>query len=161
MASSHKSLLCISALFAALCCVSTAWAADAPSDPCTLLAAADVSRIAGKAYSAAQSSPAPRPFANTNAGTDCNYAPKGSGDQLLFRVYFDNSPAQSADLHSRLKLFFSPATPVDGVGDEAYFDPKHAIHVRKGNVRYYLQLGKDASAEKPVKELGALVAGRL
>lgn len=161
MAGSYKSLLCVSALFAALCGVSPAWAADAPSDPCTLLAAADVSRVLGKAYNAAQSSPAPRPFANTNAGTDCKYSPKGSGDQLLFRIYFDNSPAQSADLQARLKLFFSPATPVSGVGEEAYFDPSHAIHVRKGKVRYYLNLGKDPGAEKPLKDLAVLVAGKL
>lgn len=161
MAGFMKSLLAAATLLAASVILPTARAANAPSDPCTMLGAADVSRIVGEAYNASRSSTAPRPFADTNTGTDCNYSPKGAGDQLLFRIYFDNSPAQASDLHARLKLFYSPATPVSGVGDEAYFDPKNAIHVRKGNVRYYLQLGKGASTVKPIEELAALVAGKL
>lgn len=154
-------LLMVSMLCAAFCAAPLARAASVPSDPCSLLSAADVSKAVGKTYGAPQSSTAPRPFATANTGTDCKYAAQGSGDPLLFRIYFDNSPAQASDLHARLKQFFSPATPVSGVSDEAYFDPKHAIHVRKGGARYFLQLNGDGSAEKPLKDLAVLVSGKL
>jgi hypothetical protein len=149
------------AAIAIACSVSAARAADPPSDLCSLLPASDVSRIVGKAYGSPQSSTAPRPYANTNSGTDCSYSPSGAGSQLLFRTYVDNSPSQATDLFARLKMFYSPPTPVAGIGDEAYFDPQHAIHVRKGKVRYYLQLGKQSSAEGPLKDLANLVAGKI
>jgi hypothetical protein len=53
---------------------------------------------------------------------------------------------------------------VAGLGDEAYFDANHALHVRKGNVRFYINLDLEISAaekEKQIKELGNRVAGRL
>lgn len=161
MARVVKPSLFVATVFAV---ASAAWpvgAAGLPADLCSLLPAADVSKIVGNAYGAPQSSTAPAPYANTNTGTDCNYAPNGSGDQLLFRIYVDNSIAQATDLFARLKMFYSPPTPVAGIGDDTYFDPQHAIHVRKGQVRYYLQLGRNASNEKPLKDLASLVAGKL
>jgi hypothetical protein len=146
---------------AAFCAAQSAKAAKPPADLCSLLSAADVSRIVGKPFKAPESSVAPRPYQNTNAGTDCNYSPGGAGNGLLFRIYVDNSPAQSTELHARLKMFYSPAIPAPGAGDEAYIDPSHAIHVRKGKVRYYLNLGDDAAAEKPVKALAELIARKL
>ena len=156
-----KSSLLAAFFLAAFPAAQLAKAAEPPADLCTLLSAADVGRIVGKPYKAPESSVAPRPYANTNAGTDCSYSPSGAGDELMFRAYVDNSPAQATELHAKLKMFYSPATPVPGVGDEAYFDPEHAIHVRKGKVRYYLNLGDDAAVEKPLKELASLVAGKL
>jgi hypothetical protein len=53
---------------------------------------------------------------------------------------------------------------VKGVGDEAYFDKEHAIHVRKGKVRYYLNLSSSensAAKEKQLTELAKEVAGKL
>ncbi len=144
-----------------LCAVPAAWSAAPPADPCTLLSPAEVAKAVGKAYSAPKSNIAPRPFANTNYGTDCIYSPTGDGKDLTFRIYFDPTPAASTELFARLKKFYSPATPAAGVGDEAYFDPQHAIHVRKGNARYYLDLGGSAAAEKPLQALAILVAGKL
>jgi hypothetical protein len=99
---------------------------------------------------------APRPYANTVQGTDCNY--EANGGTLLFRIYFDPSPAEATTLFAKLKFFYSPPTPAPGIGDEAYFDPKHGLHVRKGNVRYFLSLGDN---EKPLAALAAQVAGQL
>jgi len=155
------SMLVAAALVSTFWAVKPARAADPPADPCSLLPASDVARITGKNYNPPQSSAAPRPYANTNAGTDCTYAARGSGDQLLFRVYFDNSPAQATDLFAKLRMFYSPPTPVPGIGDDAYFDPRHAIHVRKGKVRYFLQLGDAEANQKALSALAALVAGKL
>jgi hypothetical protein len=100
---------------------------------------------------------------NTNTGTDCNYLSKGS--KLWFRAYVDPSPAAATDLFARLSAFYAPPTPVKGLGDEAYFDPQHAIHVRKGKVRYYLNLSPlgtfTPAKEKQLKDLAVGVAGRL
>jgi hypothetical protein len=146
----------VAGLLAVACAVPSANAATAPGDPCSLLSAAQVSSAMGTTYAAPQQRVAPRPFANTVQGTDCNYS--GAGGSLLFRIYFDPSPDAATDLFAKLKMFYSPPTPVPGLGDEAYFDPRHGIHVRKGNVRFFLSAGKD---EKPLTNLATQVAGQL
>lgn len=141
-----------------------ACASAAPSDPCSLLPATQVSRALGRAYKAPQSSTAPRPYMNTVEGTDCSYSANGGGKDLLFRIYFDHSPSEATELHSRLKMFYSPPSPVSGVGDDAYFDPRHGLHVRKGNVRFYLDLGEHGFTEanqQQLTQLASLVAGQL
>ncbi len=136
--------------------VQCAWATNSPADPCSLLSAAAVSKAAGQTYGAPQKSVAPRPYANTVQGTDCSY--RGNGGTLLFRIYFDPTPGEATALFAKLKFFYSPPTPAPGIGDEAYFDPRHGIHVRKGNVRFFLSLGDD---EKLLTALAAQVAGQL
>jgi hypothetical protein len=138
-------------------------ATDAPADPCSLLTAAQVSSAMGGKYGAPDKSVAPRPFANTVQGTDCKYRAASAQDQVLFRVYFDVSAAQATDLHSRLKMFFGKDSTPANVGDEAYVDKSAAIHVRKGNVRYFLSTshGDTPSGQKQILALAALVAGEL
>ncbi len=151
-----KSSLLVAGLLAGTCTDPFAKAATAPADPCSLLSAPQVSSAMGKTYDAPQKSVAPRPYANTVQGTDCTYS--GAGGGLLFRIYFDPSPTAATDLFARLKIFYSPPTPVPGLGDEAYFDPRHGIHVRKGNVRFFISAGDD---EKPLTNLETQVAGQL
>jgi hypothetical protein len=144
------------------CAVHSASAAEPPADLCSLLPAAEVSKTLGRAYDSPQKSVAPRPFANTAEGTDCNYLAKGS--KLWFRAYVDPSPSAAAELFARLSKFYGPPTPVTGLGDEAYFDGQHAIHVRKGKVRFYINLEPmnfTPAIEKQLKDLASRVAGRL
>src|SRR5579871_1252667 len=115
-----------------------AHAATAPADPCSLLSAAQVGKALGSTYGAPVKTVAPRPYANTVQGTDCSYSARGGGSQVLFRIYFDPSATAATDLFAKLKMFYSPPRPVSGVGDDTYFDPHHGIHVRKGNVRFFL-----------------------
>jgi hypothetical protein len=155
----EKSLIAVVLLIGS-CGVPSAKATEPPADVCSLLPAAQVSKALGRNYDAPVKSVAPRPFANTNEGTDCNYSAKG-GSNLLFRAYVDPSPSAAKELFAKLKFFYSPAIPVPDLGDEAYFDPKHAIHILKGKVRFYLALNDDAAAEEPLKDLATQVAGRL
>ena len=144
------------------CAVHSARATEPPDDLCSLLPAAEVSKTLGRAYESPQKSVAPRPYANTAEGTDCNYLAKGS--KLWFRAYVDPSPSAAADLFARLGKFYSPQTPVPGLGDEAYFDPAHALHVRKGKVRFYINLEPmnfSPAIEKQLKDLASQVTGRL
>jgi hypothetical protein len=144
------------------CAVHPARAAEPPSDLCSLLPAAEVSKTFGRTYGAPQKSVAPRPFANTATGTDCNYLAKGS--KLWFRAYVDPTPSASAELFARLSKFYGPQTPIPGVGDEAYSDRDHALHVRKGKVRFYLNLDPmnfTPAVEKQLRDLASRVAGQL
>ncbi|MFZ1014044.1 MAG: hypothetical protein WAN28_11925 [Terracidiphilus sp.] len=132
-------------------------AATAPAYPCSLLPAATVIKTAGASFGAPRSSVAPRPFAHTVQGTDCNYV-GGSGKYLLFRICFDPSAGDATTRFAKLRMFYSPSTPVSGVGDDAYLDAKGALHALKGIVRYR-EMGQ--GHEAPTKALGALVAGEL
>lgn len=131
-------------------------ATSQPADPCSLLPAADVSKVFGDNYAAPTSSVAPRPFPNTVQGTDCHY--QSGRHEVLLRIYFDPSPSAATELFTRLKMYYSPPQPAPGVGDEAYFDPNHALHVRKGNVRYFVDGPNDPAK---LTALGQKVAGKL
>jgi hypothetical protein len=144
------------------CAVLPARATEPPSDLCSLLPAAEVSKTLGRAYDSPQKSVAPRPYANTATGTDCNYLARGS--KLWFRAYVDPSPSAAADLFAKLSKFYGPQTPIGSLGDEAYFDRQHALHVRKGKVRFYLNLEPmdvTPAIEKELRDLASRVAGQL
>jgi hypothetical protein len=145
----------LGAAFLAAACAASA-ATTEPPDPCSLLSAAEVSRTMSGTYSPPQSTVAPRPFANTVQGKDCHY--QAMGGQLLLRIYFDPTPEEATRLFAQLKMFYSPPKPVSGVGDDAYFDSNHGLHVRKGNVRYFLQ---GSGSEERITDLAQRVAKKL
>jgi hypothetical protein len=139
------------------CSVQLATAAEPPADLCSLLPVAVVSKTLGQTYDSPQKTIAPRPYANTAEGTDCTYQSK-SGN-LLFRAYVDPSPAAATDLFARLKSFFGRgSTSVSGLGDEAYSDVDHGLHVRKGKVRFFIS---GSGTDKQRKDLANGVVGRL
>ena len=138
------------------CSVQLGAAAEPASDLCSLLPVAVVNKTLGKTYDAPLKTVAPRPYANTAEGTDCTYQSK-SGN-LLFRVYFDPSPAAAVDLFARLRNFFGKgSTPVVGVGDEAYLDAQHGLHVRKGKVRFFIS---GSATDKQLRDLASGVVGQ-
>jgi len=142
-------------LVAGFCKLATA--AQPPSDLCSLLPAATVTKVLGQTFSSPKTSVAPRPFPNTNQGTDCAY--ESGGHTLVFRAYVDPSPAASTELFAKLKMYFgSGSTAVSGVGDEAYLDKMHGLHVRKGKVRYFLD---GAGTPKEKSDLAVGIAGQL
>lgn len=153
----------VSAILVGIFIVPAARAAEPPSDLCTLLSPEDVSKALGHPYGAPDKSTAPRPFANTVEGADCRYPAKdGHGKTLWFRAYADASPSQATDLFARLSQFYGTPTQVQGLGDQAYFDKDHALHARKGRVRFYLDdRASNPTGEQPLKDLGMLVASRL
>src|SRR6202140_5558453 len=162
MAHLSKLWLIAANLLVTTCAVFPARATEPPDDLCSLLPAAEVSKTLGRAYDSPQKSVAPRPIANTATGTDCNYLAHGS--KLWFRAYVDPSPSAAADLFAKLSKFYGKQTPITGLGDEAYFDEKHGLHVRKGKVRFYINLEPmdfTPAIEKQLKDLSSRVTGRL
>jgi hypothetical protein len=154
----------LGAALAAMWAVQTASAAAPPADLCSLLPAAEVSKTLGRGFDAPQKTVAPRPYRNTVEGTDCHYRSK-DGSDLMFRGYADPSVAEATNLFERLSGFYGPSTPIAGMADQAYFDANHAIHARKGRVRFFISLDAPgsftAAREKQLRDLGARVAGQL
>ena len=145
------------ALLLVACSSELARAAEPPSDLCSLLPSAMVSKTLGQTYGSPKKSVAPRPFPNTNQGTDCTY--ESGGHRLLFRAYVDPSPTASADLFAKLRNYFgNGSSTVSGVGDEAYLDKLHGLHVRKGKVRYFLD---GSGTPKQKSDLAVGIAGQL
>jgi hypothetical protein len=154
-------------LLAATLCLSTCAArpatpTDPPSDLCTLLPVADINKSLGQTFTGPDKAVAPRPFPNSVEGTDCNDSAGNS--KLWFRAYADPDAATATDLFAKLAAFFGEKTTVSGVGDEAYFDPGHSLHVRKGRFRYFLNLepiDDPSKSDKRLKDLATKVAARL
>ncbi|HEY5030515.1 MAG TPA: hypothetical protein VIK39_19080 [Candidatus Angelobacter sp.] len=161
MAHLNKLSLIAATFVLTICSLQPASAKEPPSDLCSLLPATELSKALGQSYDSPQKSVAPRPFPNTAEGTDCMY--KRSKDarerKVVFRVYVDPSPAAAADLFARLSKFFGPPTPVT-VGDQAYFDKHHGLHVLKGKVRFFITMD-DFTSEKQVASLASQIAGQL
>ncbi len=77
----------------------------------------------------------------------------------MFRIYVDPSPSASAELFAKLRTYFgSGSTAVSGVGDEAYLDKLHGLHVRKGKARYLLD---GAGTPKQKTDFAVGIAGQL
>src|SRR5579863_6250741 len=152
-----NAMLPAAALFAAHLLAASAYAATAPSDPCSLLTPAQVGGVLRATYTAPVKTEAPRPYADSVTGTDCRY---NGRNPLWFRIYFDGSAGDATPLFAKLKMFYAPNTPVSGIGDEAYFDKEGALHARKGNVRFYLNAGTD-KVKAELTKLGEIVAGEL
>lgn len=145
------------ALLLIACSGELARANEPPSDLCSLLPAAVLSKAVGQTYGAPTATVAPRPFPNTNQGTDCTY--KSGEHTFLFRVYVDPSAPASTELFARLKMYFgSGSKEVSGVGDEAYLDKQGDLHVRKGKVRYFLSGTRDS---KKLNDLATGIAAQL
>jgi hypothetical protein len=166
MANLSKQALIAATLLISTCAVRSASANEPPADLCSLLPASEVTKTLGQPYDSPEKGIAPRPYANTAEGTDCHYPSKmNRRSTLWFRTYVDPSPAAATELFAKLKMFYSPPTPVAGLGDEAYFDPKHGLHVRKGKVRFFLSLeGLNSftpANEKQLKDLATRVIGQL
>jgi hypothetical protein len=163
MSHSNERFLAVAVFLLAACAVQVARATEAPADVCSLLPAADVSKTLGKTYGSPDKKVAPRPFRNTVEGTDCTY--HAAQSMLLFRAYFDPSPSAATELFAKLSRYYGTPTPIAGVADEAYFDKDHGAHVRKGNVRFFINLSPigtfTPAIEKELTDLAALVSGRL
>ncbi len=153
----QKEVFPTATLFAVCFLAAAAHAATEPPDPCSLLTPAQAGSALQATYSAPSKSVAPRPFATAVTGTDCRYS---GPNQLWFRIYFDGSARDATTLFAKLSSFYGPNTPASGIGDEAYFDKRGALHARKGNVRFYLDAGSD-KMQAALTKLGQMVAGEL
>ncbi|HLY62107.1 MAG TPA: hypothetical protein VKV95_15305 [Terriglobia bacterium] len=141
-------------------------AKDPPSDACSMLPAAQLAKVLEQTYGSPMKSVAPAAFRNSPTGTDCTYkTEKGSSRTLLFRIYVESSATAAKETFNKLSPYYGPNTAVTGPWDSGYLDGRHAIHVQKDKVRYYLDLspvGNDKTkTEKQLTGLATWVAGQL
>src|SRR5260370_35675634 len=125
MAHLRKLSLIAATFLITTCAVHSARASEPPADLCSLLPTTDVSKTLGQAFDSPQKSVAPRPFANTNPGTDRNYLSKDTS-KLWIRAYVDPSSAAAAVLFAGLSNFNGTPPLVKGLGDAAHFYSQHA-----------------------------------
>ncbi len=151
-------------IFAVLCGAPALQAKDPPSDPCALLPPAQLEKVLEQPFGAPIKGSAPPPYKVNSPGTQCSYrSSKGPSLNVIFIFYADSSPAVAKDTFDKLTIFYGfsgPNTPVSGIGDVAYRDSKNAIHVLKGNVRYFINVSSFGTlTPQKEKQLNALAAG--
>jgi hypothetical protein len=142
-----------------------AFAKDLPSDVCSLLAPQQLQKTLGQPFGAAHKATAPSPYSGLNSGTNCQYTGQKSASQdVTFIVYVDRSPAEAKQTFEKLSAWYPAISKPSGIGDSAYIDSRHAIHVLKGSVRYFIDVGSgasDAVRDKQVQDLAASVAAQI
>ena len=146
-------------------------ATDLPSDLCTLLPAAQLEKVLQETYDPPAKSTAPAALPGGASGAECTYkndsyrTGKGLPRKVVLIVHVDASPSVAKNTFNKLSEFFGPSTPVPGIGDAAYRDSGYAVHVVKGNVRYYINMipieTYTPEKEKQLKDLVGWVAGQL
>jgi hypothetical protein len=140
-------------------------AKDLPSDICSLLAPEQLQKTLGQPFGAPQKATAPSPYRGLNSGTNCQYTSQKNGSQgVTFIVYVDHSPEEAKQTFEKLSAWYPAISKPTGIGDSAYIDKSHAIHVLKGSVRYFIEVGSgasDAARDKLVQDLAASVAAQI
>ena len=128
------------------------------SAPCAWLTAADFTKVLGQNEPSSGQSAAPPAYHGQNPGTKCVY---GSGHVQLI-AYVDNSAEEAKSTFAKLQMFFPATSNPSSIGDDAYIDKDHAIHVLKGKVRFYIKISdSDAKVEKQARDLAQLVVARI
>lgn len=142
----------------------SAGAKDLPSDICTLLTPRQLQKTLGQPFGAAEKITAPAAYRGQPSGTDCQFTGQKSGSPgVRFVVYVDRSPAEAKQTFEKLSAFFPAESKPSGIGDSAYIDDDHAIHVLKSNVRFFINVSSGASdttREKQAQDLAVAVAAQ-
>jgi hypothetical protein len=140
-------------------------AKDLPSDICSLLAPQQLQKTLGEPFGAPEKTTAPPAYSGLNSGTTCHYTDQKSGRYaVIFIVYVDRSPAEAKQTFDKLSAWYPAASKPSGIGDSAYIDKSHAIHVLKGSVRYFINAASgasDAVLDKQVQDLATSVAAQI
>jgi hypothetical protein len=140
-------------------------AKDLPSDMCSLLATQQLQKTLGQPFTAAQKATAPPAYTGQQPGANCDYAGQKSGSLVVtFIVYVDRSPAEAKETFDKLSAWFPATSKPSGIGDSAYIDKNHAIHVLKGSVRYFISISSQEpgmAREKQAQDLATSVAAQI
>ena len=126
---------------------------------CSMLTPAEIQKVLAQPFGPPAETKAPPAYGKQPWGSHCEYtSQKGAKTQVTFIVYADASAPEAKQTFDRLSLWFAPKSK-PAIGDEAYIDSGHAIHVLKGKVRYYIST--DPANEKQVQDLAISVAARI
>lgn len=160
-----SSLCALSAITSLVCTpLSSArapFAKTVPLDFCSLLSPGKLQEILGQPFGAPEKTTAPPTHQGQPSGWECDYqARTGLPRKVVFIAYADPSASQAKESFDKLSSWFTSRPR--GIGDSAYIDDNHAIHVMKGRVRYYLNIvpfgSVTAENEKHLRDLAVWVA---
>jgi hypothetical protein len=137
-----------------------------PSDVCSLLTADQLKKTLGQTFGAAEKSKFPAVYMGQSDGIQCVYNAEGGRTGVTFIFYSDHSAAEAKQTFTSLIGFFPAKSKPTGIGDDAYLDDNHALHVLKGNYRFFISISgpstlSDATAEKDEEDLAKAVAAQL
>ena len=137
-----------------------------PTDTCSLLPPGELQKVLEQHFGAPQRSTAPAAYPGLPSGTECDYmAQNGLTRKVVFIFYADPSAAGAKETFGKLSMWFAPKSRPSGIGDAAYIDGDHAIHVLKGKVRYYINIIPIGTItpqkEKQLRDLAVSVAARI
>ena len=142
----------------------------APTDLCSLLPAAEASKIAGQAYD----SPSKSLDRSVLLQETCTYRSQ-EGSQIFLNANVNPSRFLAVHRFAERTAFFrgggrhGVASDLKGIGEEAYWDEAHALLVRKGRVFFYISFVSTAgfidpadnfAKEKQLIELARAIAHR-
>jgi hypothetical protein len=114
-----------------------------PADRCALLPISELQTVLGGSYSQPQKTVATPAYLGLPPGVQCTYSPQGSGDDVTFIIYIDPSASTANQTFHKLQPFYGIKS-LAGVGNSAYVDNSGAIHVLKGDARFYINAGSGA-----------------
>jgi hypothetical protein len=140
-------------------------AKDLPSDVCSLLVPQQLQKTLGQPYGAPEKATAPPAYSGQQPGTTCRYSDQKSGRHaVVLIVYVDRSPTEAKETFDKLSAWYPATSKPSSIGDSAYIDKNHAIHVLKGSVRFFINVASgdsDAAVEKEAQDLATSVAAQI
>lgn len=139
------------------------------ADGCALLPVAEIGKVLGEPFRGPSRQPAPPLYPDAAKGTECDYGPKqpipaaGVYVRVRFIVYVESSAALARSVFTKARADLARhagrTTPVAGIGDSAYRDTYHALHVLKGQAHFDLHLlPKGTLTSQMVEQEGTLAA---
>lgn len=136
-------------------------AKDLPADVCSLLTTQQLQKTLKQTFGAAVKTSAPPAYRGQSEGTNCRYSDSSGRHEVVLIVYVDHSPDEAKQTFDKLSAWYPAASKPSGIGDSAYIDKSHAIHVLKGSVRYFINPGSSSSSDQQVQDLANAVAAQL
>ena len=137
-----------------------------PPDVCSLLTPTQLERVLGQPFQLSGRSLAPASSPGEPAGQECDYTTqRGVTRKVVFIAFIHPSSAQARETYDELSRWLTPKVKIAGLGDGAYVDDNHAIHVVKGKVRYYISIVPldviTSENGKQLRDLAALIAAQV
>ncbi len=137
-----------------------------PSDPCSLLSLGELQKVLDQPFGPPQRSTYPAAYPGLPSGKECDYTSQNELTRKVILVFYtDPSAAIAKETFGKLSMWFAPKSRPTGIGDDAYIDGNHAIHVLKGKVRYYINIVPIGTItpqkEKQLRDLAVSVAAQI
>ena len=133
-------------------------------DPCSWLTPAQLTKaFGGPQFAQPQRASAIPAYVGQNPGTKCEYGASG-GVNVELIVYVDHTPAEAKTTFAKLSMFYPATSKPGGIGEDAYVDKQHAIHVLKGSTRFYINISShdpEAKREQLSRDLATSVAAKI